>query len=703
MATDAWSNSIDVGDSSGGRFLSLLRPYTSRMLIVLLLLGLLAITNMALPYAIKLLIDDVFEPAETGDTNWTLLFGILGGLILIYVARNTLFYNSRMFSLRVSEDLCFSLRKRLFEHLQQLSMRFYHSNQPGRIGARVMDDTFKIQSFIQDKLPTFLLNLLMFQVLVVVLCVVNLSLALASMIILPLQFMTYRHFKMSIRRSHSEAQENMASAYANLIEKFLGMEVVKGFSAEGRETATFNRAIDASRRSQIRSQRYHFTQKVIADLLVGFGTVLLFGYGAYEVIRGPMSPGEFIMFFTLVGMLYPAVLELISGAGHLSRATASIDRIYEMLDVPAQDEGVTDYSRDEFGVTEGRVELRHVSFQFENSDPILNDLTLTINPGERVSITGPSGSGKSTMLNLLPRFHKPTSGEILIDRRNVNEAPVRALRAGISLAFQEVFLFNTSILENLRYAKPDATIEEIEEVCAITGADKVVHRLPDGFATKIGEYGGELSRGEKQRITLARALLKDARILILDEATASIDAGSAREIMERLFERMGDRTIIMVTHDVSLLQLVNRTVSIQEGRIAYDGPTERYLRCNVMPPVGSPVRVEPNERAVEPESEDGGGGEDDQTGSGSLSDDSHRPGKRPRRPATRRNAPASSVWDPASSESIDDASSGAPTKHEAADLSPAIKYKVPGKPGKPPESRWDEVAPLSDKPVGRGD
>ncbi len=592
-----------VTDTNGnGRALGLLRPHASQLFLVLFLLGLLAITNMALPFAIKLLIDDVFKGNAADGTMsaaWKLLAAILISLVLIYVIRNSLFFSSRMLALRTGENVCFSLRKRLFEHLQQLSLRFYRSNQPGIIGARVMDDTFKIQSFIQDKFPLLLLNLLMFQILIVILCLVNVRLAAASVVILPLQFITYRFFRLSIKQSHSEAQENLSLAYGNLVEKFLGIEVVKGFSAEARESATFNKAIDASRESQIKSQRFHFAQKVVSDLLVGAGTILLLGYGAFEVLKGHMESGEFIMFFWYVGMLYPSVLEIISGVGHFSKATASVDRVFEMLDEPIHEAGVAteNTSSDSTIIDNGVIEFKNVHFGFDDTAPVLHDLNLTINPGERIAITGPSGSGKSTTINLLPRFISPTAGCITINEQDIAKLPVAALRAAIGIAFQEVFLFNASIFENLRYARSDATLDDVREVCEITGADEVIKRLPNGYDTRLAEFGAELSRGEKQRITLARALLKDSQVLLLDESTASIDRESSRAIMNAIFQRMENRTIIVVTHEAYLLDLVDRVISIRDGRICFDGSPREYMR--IEPNAFLPSPIPPGEQAIE--------------------------------------------------------------------------------------------------------
>ncbi|MBL4699290.1 MAG: ABC transporter ATP-binding protein [Phycisphaerales bacterium] len=568
--------------STNGSIFGLLRAHSGRMCIVIVLLIALALTDLAPPLAIKLLIDDVFQESDLSDSfggQWKLLGVILIGLFLSYITRNVLFYSSRMLSLQTSEDVCFSLRKQLFDHLQQLSLRFYRSNQPGRVVARVMDDTYKIQTFIQDKFPLLLLNFLKFQILIVVISVMNIKLALAAIIILPLQFMTYRVFRAPIKMSHTQAQETLSLAYGSVVEKFLGIEVVKGFSAEARESATFHQAIDETRKSQIKSQRLHFAQKVAADLLVGLGTILLLAYGAFEVIKGNMKGGEFMMFFGYVMMLYPSVLEIISGVGHSTKAAASVGRVFDMLDEPIHDEGVL-ASRSvgaDSEPLEGTISFEHVEFVFDDSTVVLEDISFTIKAGERVAITGPSGSGKSTTINLIPRFIAPSSGTIRIGGQDTSKLPLATIRASVGIAFQEVFLFNATIYENLRYASPNAKREEVEAVCRLTGADTVISALPKGYETKLADYGVELSRGEKQRITLARALLKDAPILIFDEATASIDRESSHQIMKTIASSMSDRTILMVTHEAYLLDMVDRVICIRDGRVCFNGPPEEYM------------------------------------------------------------------------------------------------------------------------------
>lgn len=562
-----------ASEAGGGRLTDLLRPHARRLGFIVALLALLVATNLALPYAVKLLIDDVFPHEDGSGGNWALLWAILPLLGLIFVIRNALFYPSRMLSVRVSEDVCFSIRQRLFEYLQQLNLRFYKAQQPGKVGSRLLDDTFKIQFFIQEKLPTLLLNLLLAQVLLIILYAVNWRLALASSLVLPLHFGTYWFFKRPIKRRHTEAQENVAAAYGNVIEKFLGVEVVKGFTGEARERARFHSAIDASRHSQIGTQRYEFMQKVVADLFVGAGTVFLFGFGAWQVMSGRMSGGTFIMFFGYVGMLYPAMQEVITGTSHLSKTTACVDRVFEMLNEPGSE------AESPHGAGEpldapllGAIEFRNVSFAYGHGRTILRNINLSIRSGERVAITGPSGSGKSTLLNLLPRFIDPTSGEVLVDGHDVRSIPIGRLRRSMGIAFQEVFLFDASISENLRYARPDATQEELADVCRLTGADRFIEKRSEGYESRVGPNGGDLSRGERQRINIARALLKNPLILVLDEAAASIDNTSSVTILRAIFRRLRNRTILFITHKADLVELADRVIVIRDGRVEFDGP-----------------------------------------------------------------------------------------------------------------------------------
>ena len=558
-------------ESNGLRsFGQLIRPWSGQLAIVVVLVGLLALADMVLPWALALLVDNVFPALASHNGGWELLTILLLSLCAIYVLRNVLFFISRMISVRVSEHVCFDLRQRLFDHMQQLGLDFYKANLPGKVSSRVMDDTFRIQTFIQDKLPTLLRYTIEFQIILILLYVVNWKLALASTIVLPLHLWTYKKFYLPIRDSHHRAQEHLAEAHGNLVETFLGAQVVKGFSAEKRESESFLETIRAGRDVQITTKRFQFAQKVIADLLVGVGTILLLAYGAWEVYVGSMSIGLFLMFFWYVRMLYPSVLEIISCTGHFSQTSASVDRVLEMLDEPL-DEIVYDMrTRTQTIHLVGPIEFKEVSFVFDDDTEVLQNINLCIDAGEHLAITGPSGGGKSTLMSLMPRFNDPTSGTITIGGHDIRDMRLQDVRGMFGVAFQDAFLFNSTILENLRYARPTATVQEIIVACKITGAHHVIERLPDGYDTRIGSQGVELSHGQKQRINLARALVRKPQTLIIDEITASIEASAAIQIIKAVLDHMTGRTVIIVTHDPAILQLMQRVVTLDHKTLTHN-------------------------------------------------------------------------------------------------------------------------------------
>ena len=551
-------------------FGQLIRPWGGQITMVVILVGMLALADMVLPWALSLLVDNVFPALAAGTGGWELLTIILVSLCTIYVMRNVLYYISRMISVRVSEHVCFNLRQRLFDHMQQLGMDFYKANRPGKISSRVMDDTFRIQTFIQDKLPTLIRYIIEFQIILVLLYVLNWKLALASTLVLPFHLWTYKKFYLPIRDSHHRAQEHLAEAHGNLVESFMGAQVIKGFSAEKRESESFLQTIRAGRDNQIKTKRFQFAQKVVADLLVGAGTVLLLGYGAWEVHAGSMTIGTFLMFFWYVRMLYPAVLEIISGTGHFSQTSASVDRVLEMLDEPVDEIAYDMRTRTQTIQLVGPIELTDVTFIFDDSTKVLEHINLCVDAGEHIAITGPSGGGKSTLLSLLPRFNDPTSGKITIGGDDIRDMRLQDVRGMFGIAFQDAFLFNSTILDNLRYARPTASAEQIIEACKLTGAHEVIERLPDRYNTCIGDGGVELSHGQKQRINLARALVRKPQTLIIDEITASIEATAAKQIIKDVLDHMSGRTVIIVTHDPAVLELMDRVITLDQNTIMQD-------------------------------------------------------------------------------------------------------------------------------------
>lgn len=545
------------------------RRYAPKISLVIALLACLTAVNMAVPYAIKLIVDRVL-PGPSREADWPLIWPILGGIALAYVFRNGLFFASRMLSVGVAEDLAFRLRSELFGRLQQMRVEAGAPEHVGEMSSRVMDDTTRLQDFFEQHLPKMLFNAITFVVLITVIFLVNWKLAIATVLLLPLHFLTFRVFNSPMRRTYKLAQDHLAEAHGSLVERLMGTEVVKGFTAEERERRMFDSSIAAIRRSFMRSQLLHVGQKVVADLLIGAGTIVLLGFGAWQVVAGAMTTGEFFMFLGYAMMLYPTVLEGLSSASHFARARVSADRVNEVLASRPDEQAALSSSPDEREIV-GRVEFEGVDFEYPEHETVLRDVSFVVEPGERVAIVGPSGVGKTTLANLIPRFHDPSSGRVLVDGTPTTEWPLASLRAGVGVAFQEVFLFNCSLWENVLYGRTDSSVEEVIRACRVTGAHDFIERLPIGYASTPGAMGSRFSRGERQRITLARAILKSPKILIMDEATSSLDPEAAARMVREVFEALPDSTILLITHDPAIWKLADRVIRLESASERVEG------------------------------------------------------------------------------------------------------------------------------------
>lgn len=545
------------------RFMGLLWPHWRPVSLALFSMLLLTAVNLATPMLVGMVFNRVFP-----ERDWSLLWWILAGMLGFFLLRNLFFYQSKFTAVRVGENVCFSLRKRLFERIQQLRLSYTRSQSPGQITSKVMNDSMQIQQFIADVLPKALQAGLLFLGIIIITYSINWQLALASTFILPVHLYVFGYFGRRIKRSSRESQERIDFATGSIFETVLGVEVVKGFTGEERGNRAFNEAMEDSRESHLNSHRYVVLQKVCADLLVGVGMLALIGLGAYQVIGRPaetaMGAGDFIAFFWYIRLLYPTVIDLMSSGAKLSKVGASVDRVYELLDV---DEKATEGGGVAMPEMQGQIRFEDVAYTFDGESNTLEGISFQIEAGQVCAITGHSGAGKSTLVSLVPLLLRPTGGDVLIDGVNTSDISTRDLRRNIGVVFQECFLFHASILENLRYAKARASEKEIRKVCKLTGADTFIQRLPHGYHTIVGEGGLALSRGQKQLITITRAVIKDPKILILDEATASLDSELEEAVIPTILELMRGRTTLIITHNPKLLKHADMEIELTQGRL----------------------------------------------------------------------------------------------------------------------------------------
>lgn len=546
--------------------LPLVRPHRYVLLGVLACLVVLTLCNLAMPKVLGYVVNNVFQDAAPGQERARLhmLLSVLVAIFVIYGLRNLLFYLAKLRVTVVGEQVAFEMRQRLIAHLHTLSVDFYQQNKPGKISSRVMQDVQAVKQFIQDDLAAMMINGLMLIVAGVIMLFMNWMLALVTLVVLPFHVLVYWLFHKPITAYAREAKERIADVSGTLIEQFDGAATVKASATQLLEQEKFRNSMLKGMRAQIKQSRYYVLQKVAADLLVGAGTIVLFGVGGYSVIYKGMRPGDFVAFFFYVRLLYPCLIELVSEAGKFSRAGTSVERVFEIL---AIEPGVTEgFGAVPFDISRGRIEFRNVTFSYQNG-PVLRDVSFTVEPGEHVLVTGPSGAGKSTCVNLIPRFYDPQKGRILIDGVDVKDFTLTSLRQQVGFVFQDCFLFNDTIMANIRYAWPQASDEDVIDAARKAYADEFVVKLPDGYLTMIGEGGVQLSQGEKRRLMIARAILKNPKILILDEPLVSLDPYARQRAIEGLSTLIKNRTVLTITHYPSELPYASKQLHVSDGRV----------------------------------------------------------------------------------------------------------------------------------------
>ena len=533
----------------------------------------LAITGIQLipTYLTKVMVDDVLVPR-----NISMLWWVIGAILAVHgllaVLNGIHIYSLHWLGNRVIVDL----RTEIYAKLQQLELSFYDKRQTGWIMSRVTNDTSFLQHFMVQGVQQIVVHILMVAGIAVVLFLMNWRLALMTLIPLPLVAFGTVWFSRRMHGVYHRIWRRVSNMHAMLGDTIPGIRVVKAFTREAGEIDRFvgkNEEVFTENMRAIYIASYFFPSM---SFVMAIGAILLWAVGGYRVITvGDILPGELIAFIGYTMMLYNPIQALSRSSEQVQGAVTAAERLFEILDTKPETE-------DEEGKTElpdikGRIEFRNVSFHYEKGDPVLQNVSFTIEPGQMIGLVGSSGSGKSTLINLIARFYKVTEGEILIDGVNINDVKLSSLRSQIGIVLQEPFLFHGTIAENIRYGRPDATFDEVVEAARLANAHKFIMNLPDGYDTRIGERGVGLSGGEKQRISIARAILKNPRILILDEATSAVDTETERLIQEAIDRLTSGRTTIAIAHRLSTLQNADRLIVLQDGKIVESGTHDELL------------------------------------------------------------------------------------------------------------------------------
>jgi ABC-type multidrug transport system fused ATPase/permease subunit len=553
------------------RLLGFLRPYKRGVIVSFVLAGTAMGVSVLIPYLVGRTVDEIRE----GSTNlWPLAIAVAvaGVLRLAFsVAR-------RIVAGRVSLSVEYDLRNRMYEHLQSLELAFFDQQQTGQLMSRATVDLQSVRFFLGYGLIFLVQSAITILIAAVVMVALEPWLALVALAPTPWVIWIAFRYGQRNRPATQEVQQRIAELTAEAEENIGGVRVVKAFAQEQRQLRRFSRAVARVFDQSMVSTRLRAFYSPFIGFLPQLGLAALLLVGGRQVINGSITVGEFIAFYGYVLMLTGPMRWLGMALGMAQRAVASGARVFELLD--RRPRLVASPDARPLPPGGGRVELRGVTFGYEGAEPVLRDIDLDVEAGRTVALVGPTGSGKTTLVMLIPRLYDIDEGAVLVDGADVRDLDPAALRRQVAVVSDDAFLFSASLGENIAYARPEAEDEEVVRAAERAGLAELIDDLPEGLDTLVGERGLTLSGGQRQRVAIARALLAEPRILILDDATSSVDATTESRIKAALAEVMEGRTTFVIAHRLSTIALADEVVVLEDGEIQARGTHEELLETS---------------------------------------------------------------------------------------------------------------------------
>lgn len=548
------------------RLLGFVRPYSRRLLGAMACMGMYSALSGGLAWLVKPVVDRIFI-----EQNATMLGLLPLAVLAVSVGKGLADYGQAYLMAWVGQRVIADVRERVYNHLQDLSLAFFHRNPTGQLISRITNDVNLLHGTVTDAVTGFLKDVLTILALVAVTFHNDWLLATVSLIVFPLAVAPLAKLGKRIRGFSRRSQVQMGSLTTILHEVLSGQPIVKSFCQEQREKDRFSRENRALFRTLMKRYRIRAVSSPLMETLGGVGAAAAIYVGGYRVLHGEMTPGAFFSFIAALGMLYEPIKRLNKLNLLVQEGMAAAERIFQVLDEEPE-------VRERPGARalaplRHAIELRHVSFRYDR-EQVLYDVDLRISKGEVVALVGESGGGKTTLAHLIPRFFDPTDGAVFVDGVDVREVTLGSLRGQIALVTQHTVLFNDTVRNNIAYGRPGASMEQIQAAAMAADAHGFISMLPEGYETVIGESGVKLSGGQRQRLCIARALLKDAPILILDEATSSLDSESEEEVQRALEVLMEGRTVLLIAHRLSTVRKAHRIVVLRGGRIVEEGTHE---------------------------------------------------------------------------------------------------------------------------------
>lgn len=554
------------------RFSGFVKPYRALLIVAILaVLGFTA-TQLAIPLVIRYAVDNALE---INNTDRSLLETTVIVLALVVLFNYLTNFIQEIVVGRTAERVLFDLRRAMYTHLQRVALSFMDRTEVGRLMSRLQGDVGALQEFLETSVFA-IGDFVLIVGIAVVLIAVDWRLGLLTMSVVPALLLIRIVWLPRAKIAFMGARESSSRLNGALAEGINGVRTVQGMSREEVNAALFEEKVDANLKAQLKGTRYGQIMIPTVDTLTGIAMAIIIVVGGSFVLDRTLEVGVLLLFILYVQRFFDPIRALTMQYSVMQRAMASGQRIFEVLDVPIEVQDKPDAIKLEN--IDGSVEFKNVTFGYNRDQPVLQDVSFRVNPGETVALVGPTGSGKSTTMSLVHRFYEVWDGEVLIGGHNVKDVTQESLGHQIAMVLQEPYLFSGTILENIKYRREDATREEVVEAARAVGAHEFIMKLPDGYETSLEQRGGNLSLGQRQLISFARAIVADAKILVLDEATANIDSYTEMLIQQALSRLLQDRTGMVIAHRLATIRGADRIVVLQDGRIIEEGNHDQLMQ-----------------------------------------------------------------------------------------------------------------------------
>ena len=559
-----------------------LKPCRAAFAFALLQVLFLSGLELLKPWPLKIIIDNVLRSTPVpwefahGWSSRALLVFACSGLVLIYLLAGALRVLNDYTTIRIGQRMVNDLRRDLYSHIQRLSLAFHSRQKIGDLLYRVTADTMGIQTLTMNGLFTVISAAALLIGMFVIMLTIDWELTLLAMLVCPALFVVIALLNGKMTAAATHARQKESTVYSVAQRTLSGMRVIQAFTKEADEERRFMKASAESLAADLRLYNLQNAYYAVVNVTIAAGTAAILWIGARHVLAGELSIGGMVVFTSYLASLYTPLNNIFQTYGLVQSARVGVRRAFEILDserIPLEGKKILAPAD-----ANGEIVFDGVSFNYQPGRPVLKQISLRVGAGQRVAIVGPTGAGKSTLVSLLPRFYDPLAGRVTIDGIDLREFQLQSLRRRIAMILQPPLVFPFSIRENIAYGRPEASLEEIRAAARVAQIHETIEQLPDGYDTIVGEQGGTLSEGEKLRLTIARGILLDAPILILDEPTASVDAETEAFIMEGLQTLIEGRTTFIIAHRLSTVRQADWIVVLRGGEIVEQGNFSELLR-----------------------------------------------------------------------------------------------------------------------------